>query len=184
MRSEDTEAFSRVVEDLCLAFNRPCTDELKRVFAESLKHVGIIDVKRAAASWRRNGRKFPTPKDLMPEKPAAAPRKAEVLPEFSPWGRAANKILLRLSMNCGGIGDATLARALTAKADYVGMAEQAERSGEKWSDEEFIGLVDEGLAQILADSSADEYPSTVLVVAGKSIRPAQFAAEMAARRRA
>jgi hypothetical protein len=180
MRSEDSEAFRGVMEDLCTAFNRPCTDALVRVFAESLKALHIADVKHASESYRKNGKRFPAPKDLMPERRARAPMPREPEPQMTWWAKIANKILLAVAyqdirrgfkpmaeyppMPKGGYGlplmlprpvdDTVLQRALAAKADYVRMAEEAEILGDRWTDEEFAELAFDGLEQILSTRAA------------------------------
>jgi hypothetical protein len=39
---------------------------------------------------------------------------------------------------------------LVAKADYVAMAENAERGGEPWGEQEFNGMCREGFEKLLA----------------------------------
>lgn len=156
----DDEAFDAVLRDLCLAFNRPYTPDLTRVYWESLKHLNLLDVKRAADSARRNLKKFPTPKDLSPEKRASAPRAKEQLPELSAWAIGANKILLRLMMSSGkGMVPDHLPPILAAKADYVRMAEHAEADGARWDDREFIDFVTDGLERLVI---AAPFPDHVL----------------------
>ena len=179
MRSEDSEAFRGVMEDLCTAFNRPCTDALVRVFAESLKALHIADVKHASESYRKNGKRFPAPKDLMPERRARAPMPRQPEPQMTRWAKIANKILLAVAYQDIRRGfkpmaefpppegdsdsrlrlprpadDTVLQRALAAKADYVRMAEEAEILGERWTDEEFAELAFDGLEQILSTRAA------------------------------
>jgi hypothetical protein len=154
MLSQDAEAFERVMQDLCLAFNRPYTPELSRVFWESLRNVSIFEVKRAADAARKSLKKFPAPKDLIPDRPAAPPPKPVTDDEqWSPWAIAANKILFAVAyedVNRGfrPMGDA-LPKCLAAKADYVRMAEDSAVNGDVWNHEEFNRMCREGFQQIL-----------------------------------
>lgn len=160
MRSpEDSEAFDTVIRDLCLAFNRPHTPELTRVFWEALKWAHIHDVRRAAVKHRNTAKKFPTPHDLMPSRstaPPPAPKEPE--PELSRYAIGANKALLKLAyqdVRRGFIplGESLLARCLAIKRDYVGMAETAERDGEPWADEDFVQTVRQAFEQALGSAA-------------------------------
>lgn len=176
MQRSDSEVFRRVMEDLCTAFNRPITDDLVRVFFESLKYVSFHDVRRMAETYRKNGKKFPAPKDLTPER-ASAPPTAPVDdgPKMSPWAAAANTILLKVAYQDVRRGfrpmaeydaapkegwplplkpvkarsDGLLKRVLEVKADYVRMAEEAEAAGDKWNHVEFNRMCREGFEQLL-----------------------------------
>src|SRR4051812_14910349 len=100
MRSgEDDAAFETLMQDLCLAFNRPYTPQLSRVFWESTKHLHLAEVQRAAKVAAKSLKKFPTPKDLIGDgKPgASAPQKPVDDLSMSRWAAAANVILMRLA---------------------------------------------------------------------------------------
>jgi hypothetical protein len=156
MRSDDAGAFETVMQDLCLAFNRPYTPELSRVFWDSLKHLHIADVRRSADSARKNLKKFPTPKDLTPERAAAPPPPPPDYsgPPMSSWATAANKILFSVAYQGDrgftAMGD-KLRACLAAKADYVEMAENAARLGEAWDEREFNVMCREGFQKLLRD---------------------------------
>lgn len=180
MRNEDSAAFDVVIRDLCLAFNRPHTEDLTRVFWESLKHLHLGEVKRAADAARKNLKKFPTPKDLIPETRVVAPRPKAPEERMSSWGIAANKILFACCFQDtrglkpvgpyapvpeGGYGlplphkveplDLTPQNELlAAKADYVRMAEEAESKGEKWETYDFNRMCREGFQAIIARADA------------------------------
>jgi len=149
----DADAFDRVMQDLCLAFNRPHTPELTRVYWESLKGALLPDVKRAAFNARNSLKKFPTAKDLLPERRyVSKPREPE--PAMSTWAVAANKILFELAYRDKRRGFVTLGpelleRCLAAMREYVRMAVQAEAEGERWDTQEFNALCCEGFEKIL-----------------------------------
>lgn len=179
MLDADAEAFDQVIQDLCLAFNRPHSTDLTRVYWESLKHVHIADVKRAALSARNNLKKFPAPKDLIPERRYAPPKPVEPDPSVSSWAIAANKILLACSyfderrgflpiakwepMPPNGWGlplrrpelidGSILDRVLAAKRDYVQMAEDAEAAGEPMDTREFNAMCIEGFQKLLGSAT-------------------------------
>lgn len=151
LSGQDDEAFDAIMRDLALAFDRPHDVARVRVFWEALKHVSIGEVKRLATSWRKNGRKFPAPRDLMPER-AAPPTKAATSIEdpeivrranaLSVWARHASLILYHVAYcdprrQFKPVGEALLADCLRVKRDIVGMAEQDERDGQPWSDLDF-----------------------------------------------
>jgi hypothetical protein len=154
MRSEDADAFRAVMEDLCVAYNRPCTDAVIRVFWEDLKFAHIHDVRRMAMKHRNTAKKFPTPRDLAPERTVSAPppRAPDVV--MSSWAIAANKILFAVAYldkrrGFRSIGP-NLQHVLAAKADYVRMAEEAERNGDVWDTQEFNRMCREGFQGLLA----------------------------------
>lgn len=172
MRSDEFEPFSVVIQDLCAAFDRQCTDAKVRVFWETLKHLHIHDVKRSAESWRRSQRKMPTPRDLIPERPAAPPKPIEPEPQFSKWAMAANKILLAFAYLDARRGLEPIAvwenpkpglplgqprlvdgerlqRCLAANRDYIRMAEEAEAAGEPMDGQEFQAMCREGFEKLL-----------------------------------
>lgn len=173
MLSQDAEAFETLIQDLCLAFNRPYTTQLSRVFWESLKHMRLDEVKRAADVARKSLKKFPTPKDLIPERRIAQFKPKEPDLEMSRWAVAANKILFKIAYEderrgfrpiaeyADAVGssdyprlvkptdDSLLRRCLAVKSDYVSMAEEAERYGEPMPDEEFVGMCRHGFEQLL-----------------------------------
>lgn len=177
MQSDDREAFRTVIEDLCTAFDRPCGDDRVRVFWETLKHLHLADVRRAAESFRRNGRRMPTPKDLMPERATApAPRPVEEAEKFSKYAVAANRILLTLAYQDTRRGfkpiatypplargthalqtpsdDSLLKKLLAVKREYVGMAEADDANGEPWPAGEFDALCQDGFEGLLATHSS------------------------------
>lgn len=177
MRSEDFAEFRAVMEELCAAFDRQCTDPKIKTFYEVLKHVHIADLKRSAASWKKNFTKMPTPKDLLPQKIAAPAPKEDDGPTMSIWAAAANKILFHVAYRdphrgfrpiaeyeptpASGYGlpivwakamcrDASLLkRCLEIKGDYVSMAEQAELDGEPMDGQEFQAMCKEGFEKAL-----------------------------------
>jgi hypothetical protein len=161
LKGTDDAAFGTLIEDLCLAFNRPYTPRLTLVFWESLKHLRIDEVKRACESARKNLKRFPSPKELLPERrlppPSARPANE---PELSRWAQAANLILFKLAYQdirrgpaMHALGPALLARCLAIKADYVRMAEDAQ-ADEPIPDEEFIAMCREGFETALGTARA------------------------------
>jgi hypothetical protein len=156
MLRDDYQPFTAVMTDLCAAFDKPVTDDRVRVFWETLKHVHLHDVKRSAESWKRNQRKFPTPRDLMPERVTAPPPKPKGDGEaWSSWAIAANKILFAVAYQ-GNRGFAPMGEklqaCLAAKRDYVQMAENAAMGGEPWGEREFNGMCREGFEKLLGAS--------------------------------
>ena len=176
LKGADDAAFGKVMEDLCLAFNRPYSPELGRVFWEALKYAHIAEVQRKAKDYQRTGKKFPTPNDLMPERKSAPVQKTtDNGPQISKWAIAANKLLLEsayrdkargfrpmgkyASLPDKGWGmpvrpilamdAAPLQNLLRIKADYVQMAEQAERDGEPMDGLEFSNMCRDGFAHAL-----------------------------------
>ena len=163
LNGQDDAAFDTVMRDLALAFDRPHDVERVRVFWEALKHVHISEVKRLAASYRKNGKRFPTPRDLTPEKtvaPAAAPTSVEDpaivrrANDLSTWSKAANVILFHVAY-CDPrrgmipLGAALVAECLRVKRDIVGMAEQDERAGQPWGTHEFNTTCRQAFEKIL-----------------------------------
>lgn len=149
----DDEAFAKVIEDLCLAYNRPYTPELTRVFWESLKWAHIHDVRRTADAHRAKEKKFPTPRDLAPERASAPPPRPEIDTEhWSSWAIAANKILFSVAYQghrgFAPMGD-QLQACLAAKRDYVQMAEDAVANGDRWNEREFNAMCREGFEKII-----------------------------------
>jgi hypothetical protein len=156
LKGQDDAAFEAVMQDLCLAFNRPYTPDLSRVFWEVLRNVPIHEVRRTAAKHRAVGKKFPTPHELVPER-APVPRKPPsqqdlAVASLSPWAIAANRILFSVAYQghrgFAPMGD-RLRPCLARKADYVAMAEKAEREGDRWEPEEFNRMCREGFEQVL-----------------------------------
>ncbi len=182
MHSEtDFEPFRRVIEDLCTAFDRPCTDARVRVFWEALKHRHLAEVKRAADSVTKNFKRMPSPNDLMPEQKRPTVEEARpALPQMSRYAVAANKILLELAYfdrrrGFQSIGEweptpekgwglplrlpqsvdpKTLERALSAKRDLVRMAEDADGTPEEMSPVDFNRMCIEGFERLLGTSRA------------------------------
>lgn len=175
MRSEEFEAFSEVIADLCAAYDRPVTDARNRTFWDVLKHFHMHDVKRSALKWRNTQRKMPAPIDLKPERTAAPEKPRDEGPSMSTWAAAANQILMACAYlderrgfrpiakyeplperGCGlplqlpKLVDRTLLdKCLVVKADYVEMAEDAERAGQAWDTTEFNRLCREGFQKLL-----------------------------------
>jgi hypothetical protein len=164
MLSQDAQAFETLMQDLCLAFNRPYTPELTRVFWESLKHVHIAEVRRNADAARKTLKKFPTPKDLTPDRVVPPPPKpVDTGPQMSSWAIAANQILFSVAYqghrgfksiakwNGRELLDGTkLDQCLKRKAEYVLMAEDAAATGDVWEPQEFNRMCREGFEALLA----------------------------------
>lgn len=153
MFREDADVFRALMEDLCVAYDRPITDAKVRVYWETLKHLHIADVKRSAEAAKRSLKKMPSPAELMPEK-RYSPQATVVAPEplLSPWAIAANKILFVVAYQghrgFKPMGD-KLPNILKVKADYVRMAEEAEANGDTWNHEEFNRMCREGFEKLL-----------------------------------
>jgi hypothetical protein len=176
MLSQDAQAFETLMQDLCLAFNRPYTPELTRVFWESLKHVHIAEVRRNADAARKTLKKFPTPKDLTPDRVMAPPQKpVDTGPQMSSWAIAANQILFSVAYQGHRgfqpiakwettpergwglplkkpdlVDGSRLEKCLARKAEYVQMAEEAARGGDVWEPQEFNRMCREGFEALLA----------------------------------
>jgi len=181
MRSDEFEAFASVIADLCAAYDRPATDERKRAFWETLKHVHLHDLKRSAAKWRDTKSKMPSPVDLKPERASAPPIPVEDIgPPMSCWAVAANRILFAVAylderrgfksiakwepMPPDGWGlplrlarpvdTSLLDRVLAAKTDFVRMAEDADAIGQTWDSVEFNRMCREGFEKLLGTTTA------------------------------
>jgi hypothetical protein len=154
VRSEDFPEFQSLIEGLCAAFDRQCTDAKVKTFHEVLKPFHIADLKRSAASWKANFAKMPSPKELIPKRAEAPPPpKPDDGGPMSPWAVAANKLLFHLAYRdprrgFKPMGD-ILPRLLEIKRDYVQMAENAELSGEPMDGQEFQGMCKEGFEKAL-----------------------------------
>lgn len=176
MDTSEFDEFSLVIKDICTAFDRPYTDDRARVFWEDLKRYHLLDVKKTAAAYRQFGKKMPAPRDLIPERksrPTAPPREDEN--KISPWGIAANKILMAVAYMDIRRGFKPMAvyepvpekgwglsgwppkpvstdvfhAVMLAKAEYVNLAEVAEAEGEPWETVEFNQLCREGFEKLL-----------------------------------
>lgn len=159
LKGQDDAAFGVVLQDLCTAFNRPYTPDVTRVFWESLKHISLGEVKALAAKHRLHGKRFPTPKELSPERPARAPKPIDNGPEMSRYAVAANRMLLKLAYEderrgFKPLGAELLQRLLAAKRDFVGMAEADERAGELWPEGEFDRTCQHGFEKLLGTAGA------------------------------
>lgn len=159
LKGTDDAAFGALMQDLCLAFNRPYTTDLSRVFWEALKYVSLPEVRRACESARSNLKKFPTPRDLIPERRAAPPPPIDTGPDMSRWAIAANKILFAvaygdLRRGFAPMGDVLLKRALEIKRDFVAMGEQSEAEGEPMLPNEFDNLCRDGFRKLLGTKAA------------------------------
>lgn len=154
MRSEDFPEFRTLMEELCAAFDRQCTDAKVKTFYEALKHAHIADLRRSAASWKANFAKMPTPKDLKPQRTVvAAPKPQDDGPPLSSWAMAANKILFSVAYqgNRGFVpmGEEKLKACLAVKADYVQMAENDQARGDTWNTEDFNRACRESFEKLL-----------------------------------
>lgn len=180
LKGTDDAAFGALMQDLCLAFNRPYTTDLSRVFWESLKYVSLPEVRRACEAARTNLKKFPTPRDLIPERRAAPPPPIDTGPDMSRWAIAANKILFAVAYGdlrrgfapigtyermpekgwglplrlAKPIDDSLLHRALEIKRDFVAMGEQSEAEGEPMLPNEFDNLCRDGFRKLLGTKAA------------------------------
>lgn len=180
MQGGDFAAFSEVIADLCAAYDRPATDARNRVFWETLKPYHLHDIKRAVAKWRDTQRKMPAPVDLKPQRSTAPPKEPELGPGMSTWAVAANTILFAVAYLdvCRGfvpvsqweqapekgwglplplaqlVDGSRLKHVLAAKADYVRMAEEAEKAGEAWDTHEFNVMCRQGFEQLLGTKAA------------------------------
>lgn len=180
LKGTDDAAFGALMQDLCLAFNRPYTTELSRVFWEALKHYPIFDIRRSCDAARSNLKKFPTPRELAPERRPAPPPPVDDGPPMSRWAIAANKILfavaygdLRRGFQPIGVWErmpekgwglplrlarpvdiSLLNRALEIKRDFVSMGEQSEAEGEPMLPNEFDNLCRDGFRKLLGTRAA------------------------------
>lgn len=158
----DNTAFDAIMRDLALAFDRPHDVERVRVFWEALKHVALGEVRARAIAWRKSGKRFPTPRDLMPEKVAAPVKHTSCEPadvveraeKLSSWAKAANVILFHVAYcdprrRCVPLGEELRYRCLAAKRDLVGAAEQDARAGQPWDEREFNVTCRQAFEQIL-----------------------------------
>lgn len=87
------------------------------------------------------------------KRPATVHQESEG-PHMSRWARGANKILMKLAYQdirrgFKAMGEDKLKKALEAKRDYVKIAEEADRNGERWPDEDFIDMCREGFGKVL-----------------------------------
>lgn len=68
MRTDDYEAFTELMQDLCAAYDKPFSDRLVRVFWEDLRAVDLKTARNLATLWRKMpNSKFPKPADLRPK---------------------------------------------------------------------------------------------------------------------
>lgn len=94
------------------------------------------------------------------EEASKAPRETQDAgPNLSRWGRAANKILMRLAYMDARrgfvpLGEEVLAQCLRAKNEIVAMAEADANAGNRWEDEEFISVVKATLEKAIYGESA------------------------------
>lgn len=154
MHSADFEQFRTAIEDLCTAFDRPCTDARVRVFWEALKAKNLLEVQRGVQSAIRNLKRMPSPADLMPEKARQTVAQATAaLPEMSGYAIAANRILFALAYQdnrrSGSLGAELLAKAMRVKADYVHIAESAVADGDPMPTIDFNRMCIEGFERLL-----------------------------------
>lgn len=162
LSGQDDAAFDAIMRDLALAFDRPHDVERVRVFWEALKHVSLGEVKARAKSYAKNGKRFPAPRDLMPEKAEKPvvqtstedPDVVARANQLSTWAKAANTILFHVAYcdsrrGMAPLGPYLLERCLAAKRDLVGGAEQDERAGQPWDEREFNVACREAFEKIL-----------------------------------
>lgn len=156
MYGSDYEPFTKVVEELGLAFNRPVSDDLVRVFWDALKSAPFPGVKALADKWKNVGKKFPTPADLRPDRAKAPPPPPAPEPYMSPWAIAANKILFSVAYQghrgMAPMGD-LLPKCLAVKADIVQRAEQDAHDGQPWDTQEFNVMCREAFENLLKESA-------------------------------
>ena len=154
MYSSDYEEFSKLIQELGLAFNRPVIDDLVRVFWDSLKDSSYPGIKALAEKWKRVGKKFPAPSDLRPERSKAPPPAPTPEPYMSTWAIAANKILFSVAYQ-GDRGmkpmGEILPKCLAVKADIVQRAEQDASAGQPWDTHEFNVMCHQAFERLLAD---------------------------------
>lgn len=96
----DFETFKALITDVCVAYDRPVTDDRVRVFWDDLKGVHLADVIASIRTWRKTKSKMPAPRDLIPERstrPSAPPREDAASAAMSTWAVAGNKILLAVA---------------------------------------------------------------------------------------
>lgn len=79
MNSGDYGAFSDLLNTLGIVFDKQITDELRKLYWESLKDVPFPYISRAAMGHQKHGKFFPKPKELRPadERPAKLESEAE-----------------------------------------------------------------------------------------------------------
>ncbi len=85
MYHSDFQSFNQLMQDLCVAFNRPHTDDLVRVFWDALKSHPLQRVRAKSAAYQVIGKKFPTPADLRPsdeERKTKSGAKEDTIPEI------------------------------------------------------------------------------------------------------
>ncbi len=66
MYPNEYEEFVKLMTDLCISTNRPCNNDLIRVFWDDLKHVPFAAVQRQAAALRAKGQTKFNSNDLRP----------------------------------------------------------------------------------------------------------------------
>jgi hypothetical protein len=67
MYLSESDQFSALMEELCAANDKPCTDARKKVFWDVLKDVPLPVVRAAIKNRIRSGGKFPHPAELRPK---------------------------------------------------------------------------------------------------------------------
>lgn len=116
-----------------------------------------------------------------PEKNSAPRQDFDEGPNLSRYGRAANKMLLRLITRCGGICDypenagelwakthqppdpldpVPLNHVLLIKSRIVADAEEALSEGDAWSDDEFLDVLENGLKTAIDEARSGEEERT------------------------
>lgn len=144
MYSADKDEFAKIMTDLCTMFGRRYSPELARVYFDTLSELTIDSFRERAGKWKRTGKTFPKPADLLdvhthtPYRPVGP--KSEEGPDISPWARYANRYLLHVIAKKGGLGD-LLPDVLAAKREIVHTAEDDAATGEPWEDQDFISVI-------------------------------------------
>lgn len=72
MYSAEFDTFKQTLTDLCVAVNRPCNDDLVRVFWEDLRPHLLHQVQERCRNLRREGKTKFTSADLRPESKVAS----------------------------------------------------------------------------------------------------------------
>lgn len=72
MYSAEFDTFKQTLTDLCVAVNRPCNDDLVRVFWEDLRPHSLHQVQERCRNLRREGKTKFTSADLRPESKVAS----------------------------------------------------------------------------------------------------------------
>lgn len=154
MYSGDRDEFAAILSDLCTLYGRKCSDDLVRVYFDSLDRLSLPVLQRRVEVYRRVRKTFPRPADLMDARLDAAPVSGyhavsdETPIAYSAWARYANRYMLHVCLSAGSLGD-KLPAVLAAKRGIVGMAEADAADGDPWEDADFMSIL-----QSAVDSAA------------------------------